>query len=842
MRTRRVVYSRNILRAATAGVVTAVPLVGAVTAGAATVLPLYDGLNYSATGNPPLGTSNSNNAGSPGQWLFQGNNTVEPRIFSGSLTYPGLPPSVGNKVQLDTTTPTGADASRLYIGTINKTDVPTLYYSYVLNVPTSNATASPFFAGFDNSTNTTYHQFGATYIQKDLSDGTKFDLGIGFAGNRNFTTGLTPGTTLFVVGSYTFQGIANLDVFTAPAAVPTAEPAPGTHTVSSPGVDATTNNVISKFFVRGNSGEMNGIQIDEVRIGTTWADVAAKGYYWDINGADPGSNGATPSGTWDGVATNFTSDPTGGAGTLTATATRGDTMIFSAGSDATGSYTVTVSGTQKAGAVNVKNGNVTFSGGGALTVGRFEIPAGSSATVSSTVNGGETNGAVLKSGDGNVTFSAANTYAGGTTIAGGGMGIGIDSVGAGAGVTSGALGTGAITVISPAAGVAPFLFADGGPRTLGNNIVFAGSPLAIGGSNDLTLAGDLALGNGNRGLRIDNGQTNFTGVISGTTGIVKTGTGAAVLSGTNTYSGATSIFAGVLSVSSSANLGDASGTNGILLNGGTLRATGPVSSPSRSVTLSVNSTIDAGASIALGDVSGTAGLTKTGSGTLTINSFRAPNLTVNAGRLQLAPNGQATGVSVLNTLTIAGGQLDISDNHLIDHTDGVAVLTAKIAPGRNGGAWNGSGIVTSQTTATTSSLTSIGIASAQQAKTLATASDTAVWAGQTVTGSDALVMYTYGGDANLDGQINVDDYGRIDLNIPLGTSGWFNGDFNYDGKIDVDDYGIIDFNVGIQGAPFFSAGGAGGPSVNAVPEPTACLLLAPAAALFMRRGRRRNSL
>jgi autotransporter-associated beta strand protein len=364
-------------------------------------------------------------------------------------------------------------------------------------------------------------------------------------------------------------------------------------------------------------------------------------------------------------------------------------------------------------------------------------------------------------------------------------------------------------VISPAAGVAPFLFADGGPRTLGNNIVFAGSPLAIGGSNDLTLSGNLDLGNGNRGLRIDNGQANFTGVISGTTGIVKTGTGTAVLSGANTYSGATSIFAGVLSVSSSANLGDASGTNGILLNGGTLRATGPVSSPSRSVTLNVNSTVDAGASIALGDVSGTAGLTKTGSGTLTINSFRAPNLTVNAGRLQLAPSGQATGVSVLNTLAVAAGQLDISDNHLVDHTDGVAALTAKIASGRNGGNWSGSGIVTSQTVATTSSLTSIGIASAQQAKSLATASDTAVWAGQTVTGSDALVMYTYGGDANLDGQINVDDYGRIDLNIPLGTSGWFNGDFNYDGKIDVDDYGIIDFNVGIQGAPFLSAGGAG---------------------------------
>src|SRR5262249_57381718 len=88
-------------------------------------------------------------------------------------------------------------------------------------------------------------------------------------------------------------------------------------------------------------------------------------------------------------------------------------------------------------------------------------------------------------------------------------------------------------------------------------------------------------------------------------------------------------------------------------------------------------------------------------------------------------------------------------------------------------------------------------------------SDTAAWNGQTVTGTDTLVMYTYGGDANLDGKINVDDYGHIDSSIPLGLSGWVNGDFNYDGKINVDDYGIIDFNVGIQGTPFFTAGGAG---------------------------------
>src|SRR5439155_2375202 len=115
------------------------------------------------------------------------------------------------------------------------------------------------------------------------------------------------------------------------------------------------------------------------------------------------------------------------------------------------------------------------------------------------------------------------------------------------------------------------------------------------------------------------------------------------------------------------------------------------------------------------------------------------------------------------------------------------------------------------------------------------------------TGGDTLVMYTYGGDANLDGKINVDDYGRIDFAVPLGISGWSNGDFNYDGKINVDDYGIIDFNVGIQGAPFFTSGAVaatpgsvGIQSVSSVPEPSGFAILF-GGALFVqsRRGRSR---
>jgi hypothetical protein len=98
-------------------------------------------------------------------------------------------------------------------------------------------------------------------------------------------------------------------------------------------------------------------------------------------------------------------------------------------------------------------------------------------------------------------------------------------------------------------------------------------------------------------------------------------------------------------------------------------------------------------------------------------------------------------------------------------------------------------------------------------------------------------MYTYAGDANLDGKINVDDYGHIDSSVVLpGVTGWINGDFNYDGKINVDDYGIIDSNVPIQGTPFVTAGTTSVP-LSAVPEPSVGALLALLALAPRRRHR-----
>lgn len=60
--------------------------------------------------------------------------------------------------------------------------------------------------------------------------------------------------------------------------------------------------------------------------------------------------------------------------------------------------------------------------------------------------------------------------------------------------------------------------------------------------------------------------------LAGADGLEKTDAGTLVLTGSNTYSGGTTLSGGTLSVSSDANLGDASGA--LAFNGGTLRVTG----------------------------------------------------------------------------------------------------------------------------------------------------------------------------------------------------------------------------------------------------------------------------
>ena len=112
--------------------------------------------------------------------------------------------------------------------------------------------------------------------------------------------------------------------------------------------------------------------------------------------------------------------------------------------------------------------------------------------------------------------------------------------------------------------------------------------------------------------------------------------------------------------------------------------------------------------------------------------------------------------------------------------------------------------------------------------------------GQSVTAGDVLVMYTWGGDAQMDGDLDGDDYFQIDSNVAQSGSvfGFHKGDFNYDGLINGDDYFIIDSNIAFaQSQPDFPTDVGAGGALTAVPEPGGMIALAALAGLA-RRGRR----
>ena len=142
-------------------------------------------------------------------------------------------------------------------------------------------------------------------------------------------------------------------------------------------------------------------------------------------------------------------------------------------------------------------------------------------------------------------------------------------------------------------------------------------------------------------------NTTYAGVITdstGTSSIVKSGTGTLTLSGTNSYSGNTTLNAGNLSISADNNLGSAPGStdsDNIIFNGGGLIITSGVTFDSnRGVTMTGAGTINTASSTTSniqGVITGSGALTKSGDGTLTLSATNTNtgDITISAGTLDV---------------------------------------------------------------------------------------------------------------------------------------------------------------------------------------------------------------
>jgi hypothetical protein len=149
-------------------------------------------------------------------------------------------------------------------------------------------------------------------------------------------------------------------------------------------------------------------------------------------------------------------------------------------------------------------------------------------------------------------------------------------------------------------------------------------------------------------------------------------------------------------------------------------------------------------------------------------------------------------VVVTNSLSIAArAKMDLAGNDMVVQQGVLSIVTALAATGYAAGAWNGTGLASSAAAADTTHTTALGVI----ANSASLYNSTNLFDGLVAPAPAAvLVRYTYYGDTNLDGTVNVGDYTRVDAGfISAGQlTGWANGDFNYDNVIDGSDYTLMD--------------------------------------------------
>jgi hypothetical protein len=180
------------------------------------------------------------------------------------------------------------------------------------------------------------------------------------------------------------------------------------------------------------------------------------------------------------------------------------------------------------------------------------------------------------------------------------------------------------------------------------------------------------------------------------------------------------------------------------------------------------------------------------------------------------PNGGGN-VLVSRALTISsGGAVDLADNDLVlDYSGSSPAATVReyLIWGRNGGGWDGNGIRASSATP------DVGVGYADNAVLGLTH-----FSSETVDATSILVKYTYNGDANLDGMVDLTDLYQLASHWRTTSDSWFYGDFNYDNHVDVQDLTLLAINwqAGV-GSPLATPMDSifvslGLPAVN-VPEP-----------------------
>ena len=432
-----------------------------------------------------------------------------------------------------------------------------------------------------------------------------------------------------------------------------------------------------------------------VALGTIISTAANAQLYWDVDTiSQAGAGGATPSGTWDvGITPNWNINADGSG--VPGVWTDFSDAVFAAGTDATGSYTVTLAGTVNANSIAVEEGNVTVTGGTSLDLGGtagIDVATGTSLAVGAVMGGFSQ---IAKNGAGRLDLTAANTF-GGMSINAGTVRVN-DNLALGAASSGVVLNDGiTLSATGTTARALTYGYGVGGNFTLGQS---------SGGTGALTLAGTMDLVGAVRTITVNNAADTISAVISSTGGgIIKEGTGTLTLSGANTYTGQNTINQGILAVTSAAGLGTG-GTGGgstTITAGATLQVSGGITIPER---IEINGTGSTGSNGALrktgnnttalsgqltgsGSIIATAGtlrFTQTSSGGSN-SGFTGP-ITASGGatiRFEFISPNQ---LGLNNVITLDNGTLR-NDNTVVPGNGSMISSTQPIVLGAGGGTLN----------------------------------------------------------------------------------------------------------------------------------------------------------
>ncbi|BDU21916.1 hypothetical protein DYGSA30_33730 [Dyella sp. GSA-30] len=419
-----------------------------------------------------------------------------------------------------------------------------------------------------------------------------------------------------------------------------------------------------------------------------------------LSGANTYSGGTTISaGALQGDTTSIQGNVVDNASLILNQATNGTLAGAISGS---GSLTKQGAGTVTLTGANTYSGGTTISAGalqGDTTSIQGNVVDNASLIFDQAANGTfagviSGTGNLTKDGTGTLTLSGANTYSGGTTIDAGALqgnttsiqGNVVDNAslifdqtanGTYAGVISGTgdvtkQGSGTLT-LSGANTYTGSTGIDAGTLALGAGSSLAASSginLAAGATFDVSAAGNQTIGvlNGGGGTVNIGGNTltldsaangSFGGVISGSGALIKDGSGTQTLTGANLYTGGTTINDGTLVLGAGGSL--AAGSALSLSGNGTLDVSAAGNQTVASLTGTGGqiqlggTTLDVGSGNFAGVIAGTGGVTKSGSGALTLNGVNTYTgaTQVTSGSLIIGGDAAHASASVQSSITVA---------------------------------------------------------------------------------------------------------------------------------------------------------------------------------------------